>query len=152
MAAANTAPVYSYVADIQSAAALIRTAASVPQDGSGTIGTDVYKVFQADSTNGGFVQKLRFKYAGTGTTTSNACVLRVYISSATTGAVTDATCWLFAEIQVPATGAISQTSVLPDYELPMGFPIPPSYTILVKVSVTQAANHGFIGTAIGGKY
>lgn len=151
--AANTAPIYTLLGDIQSPGALIRVAATVPGDGSGTIGTDVYKMFQADATNGGFVQSARFKYVTeSGTTTSNACVIRVYISSATSGAVTDANCWLWDEIVVPATGAVSTTATLPAFEIPLGFALPPSYTILAKVSVSQAASCGFIGTVIGGKY
>jgi len=151
--AANTAPIYTLLGDIQSAGALIRTAASVPNDGSGTIGTDVYKCFEADATNGGFVQRIRFKYVTeSGTTTSNACVIRVYISSATSGATTNANTWLWDEIVVPATGAISTTAALPVFEIPLGFALPPGYTILAKVSVSQAASCGFIGTVIGGKY
>lgn len=149
--AANTDPVYSIAGSIQSPAALIRVAATTPQDGSGTIGTDVYKIWQAD-TNGGFCEKVRFKYAGSGTTASIACVIRLYLSSQSTGAVTDANCWLFDEITIPTTGAISQTASLPPYEVPVGFALPAGFTILAKVSVAQPANHGFIGIGIGGKY
>jgi len=151
--AANTAPIYTLLGDIQNPGVLIRTAATVPNDGSGTIGTDVYKLFTADATNGGFVQRARFKYVTeSGTTTSNACVIRVYISSSTSGAVTNATVWLYDEIVVPATGAISTTAALPVFEIPLGFALPPGYTILAKVSVSQAASCGFMGTVIGGKY
>lgn len=151
--AANTSPIFSLLGDVQSAGALIRTAATVVYDGSGTIGTDIYKLFTADATNGGFVQRARFKYvAESGTTTSVACVIKLFISSVSSGSTTDANTWLYDEITVPATGALTTTAALPVFEIPLGFALPPGYTILAKVTAGQPANCGFIGTVLGGKY
>jgi hypothetical protein len=148
---ANTNPIFSVAPDVQSAGALIRSVASVLYDGSGTIGTDIYKVFQADATNGGFVQRIRFRYSANAATASNACVLKIYVSSQSSGATTDANTWLIDEITVPAITP-STTVAMSNFEVPINFPLPPNYTILVKITVAQPANCGFIGVGIGGKY
>ena len=150
--AANNDPIYSKASDYQGSA-LITTAASVVYDISGTIGTDIYKVFTADSTNGGFVQKLRFKYAANGTTTSVAAVIKIWISSVTSGTPTIGTnAWFYDEVNIPATGALTTTSSGPVYEVPFNFPIPAGYTILCKVTVSQTASTGWLCSVIAGKY
>ena len=152
MAAPNTAPVYSYVSDFEGSA-LITTAASVVYDISGTIGTDIYLCFTADATNGGFVQRMRFKYAGNTTTTSVAAIMRIWIASVASGTPTIGTqAWLFDEIALPATGTLTTTTIAAAYEVPFGFALPPSYTILCKISVSQPANFGWMATTVAGKY
>lgn len=149
---ANTDPIYSKASDYQGSG-LITTAAATVYDISGTIGTDIYKIFTADATNGGFVQKVRFKYAANGTTTSVAAVLKVWISSVASGTPTIGTqAWFYDEIAVPATGALSTTTTQPVYEIPFNFALPLSYTILVKVTVSQSANTGYLANVIAGKY
>lgn len=149
--AANTDPIYSKASDIQSSALINAVNASL-YNAAGTIGTDVYKIFQADATNGGFVQRVRVKYVANATTTSVACVMKFFLSSASSGAVTDATSWLIDEIAIPATSTLTTTAVTPAYEIPLNFPVPAGWTILAKITVAQGANTGFIATAIAGKY
>jgi hypothetical protein len=149
---ANTDPIYSRLSDYQGGP-LIVTAAATVYDISGTIGTDIYKVFTADATNGGFVQKVRFKYAANGTTTSVATTLKVWISSVASGTPTIGTqAWFYDEIAIPATGTLTATTTTPVYEIPFNFALPLSYTILVKTTVSQGANTGFLASAIAGKY
>lgn len=149
--AANNDPIFSKAADIQAVGPIV-TVATNPYQAGGTIGTDVYKVFTADATNGGFVQRLRFKYVANATTTSVACVAKVYISSAASGAVTDANAWFYDEVALPATGALTTTATNPAYDVPVGFALPAGYTILVKITVGQSASTGWMCTAIAGKY
>jgi hypothetical protein len=149
--AGNTDLLVSKVADIQ-AAPLINAVAAVLYNASGTIGTDVYKVWQADATNGGFLQRVRVKYVANATTTSNACIMKLYISSAASGAVTDTNSWFFDEIVIAATGALTTTASSNAWEVPFGFALPPNYTVLAKITVAQPANCGFIAMGIGGKY
>jgi hypothetical protein len=149
--AGNTDLLVSKVADIQ-AAPLINAVAAVLYNASGTIGTDVHKVWQADATNGGFLQRVRVKYVANATTASVACVMKLYISSQNTGAVTDTNSWFFDEIAIPATGALTTTAPNNGYEVPFGFALPPNYTVLAKITVAQPANCGFIAQGIGGKY
>lgn len=150
--ASNTDPIYSRTSDFQGSA-LITTAASVVFDISGTIGTDIYKVYTSDATNGGFVQRVRFKYAANGTTTSVGAVMRVWISSVSSGTPTIGTqAWFWDEIALPATGALATTTVTPIYEVPFAIALPPSYSILCKITVSQSASTGWLATVIAGKY
>lgn len=149
---ANTAPIYSRASDLQGSA-LIATAAAVVHDISGTIGTDIYKIFTADAQNGGFVQRVRFKYAANGTTTSVAAVIKLWVASVAAGTPTIGTqAWLLDEIAVPATGALSGTNVSPGYDIPLNFALPLGYTLLAKITVSQSANTGWLATVIAGKY
>ena len=74
--AGNSTPIYSRVGDIQGGAVILTQATS---DYSGT-GTNVIPVFTADATNGGYIQRLRFKAVG-GTT--NTTVARIWINEGT---------------------------------------------------------------------
>jgi hypothetical protein len=150
--AANTDPVYSKASDVQGST-LITTAASVVYDISGTIGTDIYKAWTADATNGGFVQRLRFKYAGNTTTTSNAAVAKIWLSSVTSGTPTIGTqAWFLDEIALPATGTLTTTATNAVYDVPLNFAVPAGWCICVKITVSQPANFGWMCTVIAGKY
>src|SRR5690348_7584758 len=94
MAAPNTAPVYSYVGDIQWST-LITTAVTA-RDGTG--GSTL--VYTADATNGGFIEKVIGRSAGTCT----ASVARLFINNGSTPA-TAANNTLFDEQSLPATTA-----------------------------------------------
>ena len=116
--AANADPIYSRISGY-SGSPLITTAASVVYDISGTIATDIYLAYTSDSTNGGYVQKVRFKYAANGTTTSVAAVMRVWISSVSSGTPTIGTqAWYWDEVALPVTGTLATTTVTPFYEIP----------------------------------
>lgn len=150
--AANTDPIYSKLSDIQGSA-LINTAATTVYDASGTIGTDIYKIFTADATNGGFVQRIRFKYAANGTTASNACVIKIWLTSAGSGTLTIGTnAWFIDEIALPATGTLTTTAPNNTYDLPLNFAIPAGYFLCAKITVSQGANTGWMATTIAGKY
>jgi hypothetical protein len=70
--AANQAPIYSIAGDIQGGDILTTAAADYTGQGVNNA-----SVFTADSTNGGFVQRLRFKSLGTNVAT----VARIYINN-----------------------------------------------------------------------
>jgi hypothetical protein len=132
---------------------MIITAASVVYDISGTIGTDIYKIYTADATNGGFVQRIRLKYAGNTTTTSNAAVMKIWLASVGTGTPTIGTnAWLLDEIALPATGTLTTTATNATYDLPLNFAVPAGYFLLAKITVSQPANFGWLATVIAGKY
>ena len=135
----NTAPIFSSAGDIQwgpTSAATQNTAV----DGTGTVLT----VFTADATNGGFVQRIRFRPAGT----NIATVARVFINNGSTNA-TPANNILWDEISLAATTA-SANSALATYELPLNFALPPGYKLNVTLGTTVAA--GYYVSVIGGKY
>lgn len=70
--AANTAPIYTKVGDIEGSAALTTAAADYTGQGANNL-----LVFAADHTNGSYIQRLRFKALGTNT----ASVARIYINN-----------------------------------------------------------------------
>ena len=140
--AANTAPIFSSLGDIQWSISAMTTANTTKDLTSGTI----YLVFTADATNGGFLQRIRFRSLGTN---SNATVARVWINNGSTTA-TASNNTLFDEITLTAI-TNSETSAQPTFELPLNIALPPGYKIYVTVG-TAPTSAGWQATIIGGKY
>ena len=138
--AANIQPIYTRLADVQWATDIVQSANTTTTLTSGTI----YPVFTADTTNGGYVQRIRFRPLGT----NAATVARVWINngSDTTVAANNS---LWDEIAIALT-TVSQTAAQATYELPLNFPLPASYRLYVTLGTAVAA--GFDVTVIGGKY
>jgi hypothetical protein len=136
--AANTQPIFSIAGDVEWGATAITTA-NTAKDGTGTVLT----VFTAD-VDGAFVQRIRFRSAGT----NIATVARVFINNGSTNA-TAANNILYDEITLAAT-TLSETSALATYELPLNFALPPGYVLNVTLGTTIAA--GYFISVIGGKY
>jgi len=136
--AANTAPIFSIAGDIEWGATALTTQ-NTAKDGTGTVLT----VFTAD-VDGAFVQRIRFRAAGT----NIATVARVFINNGSTNA-TAANNILYDEITLAAT-TISEVAAQPVYELPLNFALPPGYKLNVTLGTTVAA--GYYVSVIGGKY
>ena len=140
---ANTAPIYTRLGDVQWIGG-ITTANTTTDLTSGTI----YLAFTSDATNGGYVQKIRFR-AVTGTGNNNvATVARIWINNGSaTGTATNNI--LFDEISLAATTG-SATSALAVYELPLNVALPAGYRIYITIGTTVAS--GYNATVVGGKY
>lgn len=144
---ANTYPIYSKLGDIQwgstdgnaGSAGPLKTA-NTAKDGTGTVLT----VFTADATNGGFVQRVRFRAAGS----NIASVARVFINNGSTNA-TVANNVLFDEITLSAT-TLSEVAALATYELPLNLALPAGYKLNVTLGTTVSA--GYFVAVVGGKY
>jgi len=138
--AANVQPIYSRLADVQWATSIVQSANTTTDLTTGTI----YPVFTADTTNGGYVQRIRFRPLGS----NAATVARVWINNGddTTVATNNS---LWDEIAIALT-TVSQTAAQATYELPLNFPLPASYRLYVTLGTAVAA--GFDVTVIGGKY
>lgn len=135
----NQAPIFSKVGDIQWGTTTIATA-NTAKDGTGTVLT----VFTADATNGGFVQRIRFRAAGT----NIATVARIFINNGSTNA-TALNNILWDELTLAAT-TLSEVAALTVYEAFLGFALPAGYKINCTVGTTVAA--GYYVSVIGGKY
>lgn len=110
-----------------------------------TAGLIGFLAFTSDSTNGGYVQKIRFRALGTN---ASATVARVWINNG--GPLNTATNnSLFDEISLPST-TVSQTSAQANYELPLNFALPAGYKIFVTFGTTQGS--GYDITVVGGSY
>lgn len=139
--AANSAPIFSRVGDIQGGGPL--TTASNTYDGTAAANT---LVFTADATNGGYVQRLRFKATGTNTAT----VARVYINNGSTNG-TAANNRFYGEVSLPAITATS-TSATVDIDYPLNIALPPGYRIYVGLASNTATFTGWYVTVIAGAY
>ena len=139
MPTANTQPIFSSLGDIQWGTTVLTTL-NTAKDGTGT----VLDVFTADATNGGFVQRIRFRSAGT----NIATVARVFINNGSANS-TPANNILYDEITLAAT-TLSEVAALAVYELPLNFALPPGYKLNVTLGTTVAA--GYYVSVIGGKY
>jgi hypothetical protein len=146
---ANTAPIFGLTPNVNSVAPV---GVNVKSDGSGTIGTDIFKAFTAGS-NGAWVSRVRFTSTASvaATTTTNTSV-RVFVSSKTSGATTSADTWLVGELNLPSVSAAHSTNATVPQELPCNFAIPAGYTVLVTYHVAHAANSGIQATVFGTDY
>jgi hypothetical protein len=144
--AANTTPIYSIKGDVASdnATAMAPTFTTAAADYTGATATHNKIVFTADATNGGFIQRLRFKAIGTNT----ASVARIFINngSAATSAANNS---FYGETSLPGTTA-SATSATVEIDYPMNFALPAGFKIVVGLGTTVAA--GWVCTPIGGEY
>jgi hypothetical protein len=130
---------------------LLGATANTAQDGTGTI----YPIFQADTTNGGYVQRILFQSI----TSTAATVCRIFITdtvpTVTSGALvsnTSLNTHLAWEITLPLV-TVSQTSQSPHIELPINMALPPGYRLAATFGTsTGAATTGWSVIVIAGKY
>ena len=144
--AANTAPIYSIKGDVASdnGTTMSPTFTTAANDYTGATATHNKLVFTADATNGGFLQRLRFKAIGTNT----ASVARVFLNngSANTTATNNS---FYGEISLPATTAIATAATI-EVDYMMNFALPAGFRIYVGLATTVAA--GWVCVGIGGEY
>lgn len=117
------------------------TAAAADYTGAGANNS---LVFTADASNGGFIQRLRFKALGTNV----ASVARIFINN---GAVntTATNNSFYGELSLPATTA-SATAATIDLDYPMNYAMQPGFRIYVGLGTAVAA--GWKVTPIAGRY
>lgn len=139
---ANNQPIFTRLADVQWTVSAMTVANTTTDLTSGTI----YLAFTSDATNGGYVQRIRFRTLGTN---SNATVARVWVNNGSTNA-TAANNTLIDEITLPTT-TVSQVAAQANYELPLNFALPAGYRIYITVG-TAPTSAGWNATVIGGKY
>jgi hypothetical protein len=161
--AGNASPIYSRVGSIgypTTAANSTLTAITSPNLGgsTGTLGiitssdyfgtsTNTAVCFTADATNGGFVQRIRFKAANTNTT---AAVGRIWINNGNAFGQTNN--YFFGEISLPIV-TTSATAATVDIDYPMNFALPPNYRIVIGISSSAIlTGGGWIPTVIAGAY
>jgi len=139
---ANTSPIFTLAPVIQWSTSVVISANTTTDLTTGTI----YLVFTADATNGGYVQKIRFRALPGGNNVST--VARVWINNGTTtGTATNNI--LFDELTLAATTA-NAAGAVQNYELPLAFALPAGYRIYVTLGTVVAT--GYAATIIGGKY
>jgi len=148
----NVDPIYSHQGNISGA--LIGGTANTNSDGTGTVGTNMTRLFLADSVNGSYVQRVRFSpSATTAATATSATVIRVYISSITSGVTSPGNnIWLWQEVASPAQTADQTTTATNFIEVPLNFILPAGWTIMASSHIVNAANTSWTGVVIAGNY
>jgi hypothetical protein len=148
---ANTSPIWTNTPNVASVQ-ISPSTANVNTQAPGTIGTNSFLAFSA-GTNGSYLQKVRFVFTSTtGSISSVATTLQVYISSISTGVTTTANTALISQVQA-ATQTISAVTTAPYLiEVPLNIAIPTGRFILVSQSVAQNANAAWEATVFGGDY
>lgn len=147
---ANTSPIYIEGPNVSSDGTSTSTSVMAPTlttqaaDYTGATATHNKLVFTANVTDGGYIQRLRFKAIGSNT----ASVARIFINNggANTSAANNS---FYGEVALPGTTAIATTSTI-DLDYPMNFGLDPGFRIYVGLGTTVAA--GWVVTAVGGKY
>src|SRR5438874_2730075 len=112
----NNDPIYSKAGDVSNngTTGMNQLITAAANDYTGAGGNNSL-VFTADATNGGFVQRLRFKAGGTNV----ASVARIFINNGTTVG-TAANNVFYGEISLPATTAAAAAATV-DLDYPMNF-------------------------------
>ena len=137
--AANKQPIFTGTPDVQWV-----NGVSAGNSGTNiTVGTS-YTAFTSSATDGGYVQRIRFRPLGT----NIATVAKVWLNNGSATGTTANTI-LFDEVSLAASVA-SSTSALSNTELPLNFALPASYRIYVSLGTGVAA--GYDVSVIGGKY
>jgi hypothetical protein len=144
MAAPNTEPVFTRVADVQWIGSITAANTNADLTGAGTS----YLAFTADATNGGYVTRARIKTAPGANCA--ATVVRFWLNNGSTVG-TAANSALIGELTFAATTA-SSTAAQIDYDFPLGIALPPGYRIYVTVGTAPGGTAALTVTCFGGKY
>ena len=151
--AAGIDPIYCKAQDVQfgnlaTATPVIGTTANTSLILAGsTLGTDCYSVFTADATNGGFIQKIRFK-PGVSASATTLTVARIFLNNGSTPSTAGNTVFI-DDITLPSTTP-SITASSPVIEVLLNLAIPAGWKVLVSFATASA--NGWQVSAFGGKY
>lgn len=137
----NTSPIYSSTGQLGWTTVL--TSANISYDATAPNAVTLITA----SSDGSFIQRIRFKASGSATAT----VARVFLNNANGVTSSAANSVLFDEITLAATTA-TQTAATTVFELPMNIALPSGSAIVVTIGTAQAAGGGWYALAIGGSY
>ena len=148
--AANTSPIYSLTPNISGIAP---TAANTNSDGTGTIGTNIFKAYTAGS-NGSYVSVIRWSAVGTAAATNTtATVGRIFFSSLTSGTTSPGNnTFLVAEYSLAVQSTDHATNATFFIEVPINKALPNGWTVLVTNHAAPAANTAWQAVVYGGDY
>lgn len=147
---ANTAPLFALTPNVGTANI---TAANTNSNGSGTVGTDIFKAFTAGA-NGSWVSKVRLnQVATTAGTSTTGTVARIFYSTVGSSTTTGGTnTWLLAEVTIPSVAADSSSAPTNPIEVPLNVAIPSGGFIHVTNHAAPAASTSQQAVVFGGDY
>ena len=143
---ANTSPIFTLTPNNGGGAA---TAANTNGSGSGTIGTDIFKVFTAGA-NGSWLGRIRFQAVATAAATATtATVARIFISSVGSGATTTTDTLCVGEVNLASVTADHSTTATNFVEFPLNFAIPTGWFVHITNHAAPATNTRWHATLLG---
>ena len=141
----NNLPIYSRVGDVsQNGSSTMNQVVTAGAAGFDGTSANNSLIFTADATNGGFVQRIRFKAIGTNV----GSVARIYINNGSAN-TTAANNTFYGEVTLPATTAVANAATV-EIDYPLGFALNPGFRLFYGLGTAVGA--GWIATVIGGKY
>lgn len=141
--AANTAPIYGVVGDVQVGGAVQGPTAVTATDGTGSL----QSIFQAGATNGSWVDSITLKAVAS----PAATVARIFLCTVT-GAFTPGTSNTAANTSLIAEATLaswtaSNTNASNEVVIPLRKTLPPGYRLLIGFGTsTGAAGNGYATT------
>ena len=158
MAVANTSPIFSLTGLIQRSSIVSGITALATSNGtaatgiSGTSG-EMIVVATGDATNGSYLQRIRFRWTGsTSTSAATSPVVRLYVSTVSSGATTSSNTYCIEEIVMGVQTAASATVATFPYDVALNFILPAGSFLLASVSAKPTANTEICMTVYGGNY
>jgi hypothetical protein len=147
---ANTSPIYSLTPNISGIAP---TAGNTNSDGTGTIGTNIFKAYTAGA-NGSYVSVIRWAAVGTtAATNTGATVGRIFITSLSSGTTSPGNnTWLLAEYALAIQSTDNSATATFFIEVPVYKALPAGWCILVTNHVAPNANTAWQAVVYGGDY
>lgn len=147
---ANRDPIWSSAPDIQVGGAILGPSANTATDGTGS---NMYQIFAADATNGGWVERAILRAAGS----PAATVARIYVctdtgtfTAGTTNTVANTS--LIYEVSLPAQ-TVSQTAASFAINAFLDIALAPGMKLLMSFGTsTGASGTGYGVTTVAGKY
>lgn len=142
----NNDPIFSRVGDVTTngTTGMSQAITAAANDFTGA-GANNVLAFTADATNGGFIQRLRLKAAGTNV----ASVLRIFLNNGSSN-TTATNNTFYGEIALPATTGNSSGATGSDIDYMLNLALPPGFRIYVGLGT--AVSSGWFVTPVGGKY
>ena len=135
--AANTDPIWTKNGLVGS---VLVTAANTSSASGGTIGTDIFLIATANSTNGSFFGVVRVIPVATTPTSMTATVGRIFLSTQASGSTTSSNTYLINEHTLPAAAADNASTGVYYFDIPIYTPVPASMSLLCTNHATPAAN------------
>jgi hypothetical protein len=154
MALPNSDPIFTKVPNIGSGIITAQQVSTGRGDGTGTVGTDIFKCFTAGA-QGSFVKEARIKaIASAAAATGVATSIRIFWSTVGSGSTTPTDTHLLTEVAIPAlTSLVGATaSASPDFIVPLNFAIPSGAYIHAGSGAAMGTNCSWQVTTIGGDY
>jgi hypothetical protein len=143
--AANNSPIFTRKGDISfnGTTGMAQPTTAAANDVTGA-GANNVLVWTADNVNGGFIQRIKFRPAGTNV----ASLMRVFINNGVAN-TTAANNLFWDEVILPAT-TLSATVPMQGVDLFMGLALNPGFRIYVGLATAVAA--GWLAIPVGGAY